>query len=101
MLRRNAYSCWASFSEYEDFPRFTHISISFSVDGFRVWLNTETIPAVDRLRESIRRNPMNFVNLLGELMNTRYHRILLIERERIENEPLPERWPWFTVLEHR
>lgn len=99
VLRRDAYSCWASFSEYDDFPRYTHISMSLSIDGFRVWLNTETVPAINRLRENIKRNPLNFLSLLRDLVEGGYRRILLFEREKIEDEPISERWPWFTVLE--
>ena len=103
ILRGDAPSCWASFSEYEDFPRYTHISMSFSVDGFDVWLNTETIQAIKRLRNNIERDPVTFYNLLKSLMERRlikepYH-IQLFERERKENQPLPGKWPWFIVLE--
>lgn len=103
MLRRDAYSCWASFSEYEDFPRYTHISMSLSVDDFDVWLNTETKHAIKRLRNNIERDPVTFCNLLKSLMENRLieepYQIQLFERERIENQPLPEKWPRFIVLE--
>ena len=31
-------------------------------------------------------------------MVERGYYIQLFERRRIENEPLPEKWPWFTVI---
>ncbi len=101
ILRRNAHSCWASFSENEDFPRYTHISIAFSLDGLRIWLNTETVPAMNKLKNNIERDPLTFSNLLTNLMEEKHYSLKLIERERNENTPLPANWRWFTVIESR
>jgi len=76
---------------------YTHISMSLSVYGFNIWLNAETMPAINRLKKNIERDPLTFYNLLKSLVERGYY-IQLFERERIENEPLPEKWPWFTVI---
>lgn len=94
ILHTEDWSCWGSISQYKKFQNYAHFTLSLSVDGFNLWLNAETVSAIDRLKRNLEKDPIGFFNLLNELVFFTFRLY-----EKAPSERLPRDWPWILLFE--
>jgi len=94
LLRKNDWGCWGAISEYKKFQDFAHFTLSFSVDGFELWLNVETSSAINRLKKNLDSDPVTFFNLIKELP---FYVLRVYEKE--PTGYFARDWPWIPIFE--
>ena len=78
-LRLDSTDCWVAFGPRE-YRGVTHQTISLASDGLRVFVNTETKPAIDRLRSVLNRSESEVRRALQALHDVEPFELVVKER---------------------
>jgi hypothetical protein len=74
--------CWVAFGP-PDYKGVTHQTISLASEGLRIFVNTETRPAIDRLRVALKRSESEIREALQALHESAEFNLILMERTQL------------------